>query len=90
VPAALVVVAGAFTAGALIFRDRGDRNVAESQIHCDDADTTNKECADRANREIRILCESASEPAADAVRVTIVYESAGEEYARRTYPGDDC
>jgi hypothetical protein len=65
----LVVVAGAFVAGALIVRDDNARDdkVVESEIHC--RDTGDGECGRIYRTERRTLCDDA-----DVTRITIVYE----------------
>jgi hypothetical protein len=92
--AALVAVAGAFTAGALIFRG-GDENVVESQVHCVDVvgprGGADDDCDEVFNDENRAIC---STEGYDAVKITIIYEtrySEGdtEEDGRRTFT-EDC
>jgi hypothetical protein len=78
--AALIVVAGAFTAGALIFRGGGDRNVSKAIISCDTTD----ECRDRKEAERRALCNEG----VDALRITVILTVEGDEYARRVFTAD--
>lgn len=97
--AVLVVVAGAFTAGALIVRDRegggGNGKVVESELHCGDGNTA-RECNYRAEQEIRDRC---ADEGVGAVKLTVIYEtnytsrserlSRPQEYARRSSM-EDC
>jgi hypothetical protein len=78
--AALIVVAGAFTAGALIFRGR-DRNVSKAIISCETTD----ECRDQKEVERRALCNEG----VDALRITVILTVEGDEYARRVFT-EDC
>jgi hypothetical protein len=83
--AVLVVVAGAFTAGALIFRSGGGENVVESELTCAYTDTE-KDCDGFVTDELAAVCEEG----VDAVKITMVYENrGGEKYASRTFT-EDC
>jgi hypothetical protein len=85
--ALLVVVAGAFAAGALIFRDGEDRKLARAQIRClDDGEEDengdpvgwNEGCDDIYDEELRLVCAGGDpagpEGGVDAVEMTIIYE----------------
>jgi Mrr N-terminal domain len=91
--AALVVLAGVFTAGDLILRDRTERKVVESEIQCADTDEQGEvdgrgHCERLFDKEVRDLCAEG----ADAAKVTVVFQSTvskATEYGRRTYT-EDC
>jgi hypothetical protein len=63
----LVVVAGAFAAGALIFRGDDERNVVESEMTCFNV-STGGQCSARANDEFRALCDEG----VDAGKLTVI------------------
>jgi hypothetical protein len=76
--AAFVVVAGAFTAGALIFRDNGSDDVAKATIRCfDDGDEDsngdpvgwNEGCDRQSRDEVADVCDEGI----DSVQLTIIY-----------------
>jgi len=81
--AVLVMVAGAFTAGALIFRDKG-RKTTEVTLHCSDQQSQ-QECDRAWDRAFEAECDDG----ADAVKMTVVFETGGDEDARVTRV-DDC
>jgi hypothetical protein len=90
--AVLIVVAGAFAAGALIFRG-GDDNVVESEVHCVETveeGGSDDDCGEVFGDEKRALC---SADGYDAVKITIIYETQyegdTEEDGRRTFT-EDC
>jgi transposase InsO family protein len=81
----LVVVAGAFAAGALIFPG-GDENVVESQLTCSDEDgDMPADCSGYVADELEAQCVEG----VDAVKITMAYEDDDRErYASRTYTED--
>ena len=68
--AALVVVAGAFTAGALIFRSGNEspRNIVEAEIRCSEGN-----CRAQADQTVQDGC--AFDDTVDGVKITVVYET---------------
>jgi hypothetical protein len=80
--AALVVVAGAFAAGALIFRDGGGEKVVESQLTCA-YDDTDADCDGYVEDELDARCGDG----VDAVKIMMVYENDDGETPPRSQSG---